>query len=132
MTMEMARQQCCRDESIRRLARVAQSMAAASSSSSGPEAAVAALSARAEAAVAATPEQLAKVKVTQPFKLNNVALKWIRDKHEQPPGTPIRECVDLTDYDPYNIGVMRRTQEWSTGSSTARQRHGHGGKCWQP
>ena len=42
-----------------------------------------------EAAVAASPENLACLRVSQPFKLNNVALKWIRDSHEDPPGNPI-------------------------------------------
>ena len=63
---------------------------------------------RPQAAVAATPEDLKHVKVEQRFELNNVALKWFRDSHENPPGTPTTECVDLTDSDTIQIGVIER------------------------
>ena len=77
------------------------------------------------AAVAATPEQLAQLHVEQDFKRNNVALKWIRDTHEAPPGKPTVACVDVTQHDPYQIGVIEKgtgmeysfkhgqTQPWS-------------------
>ena len=79
----------------------------------------------ADAAVAATRADLDAMRVTQPFKMNNTALKWIRDSHEQPPGFPTAWMVDLTDTDPMDIGVLDRntgmaysfkdgeTQPWS-------------------
>ena len=79
----------------------------------------------ADAAVAATRADLDAMRVTQPFKMNNTALKWIRDSHEQPPGFPTAWMVDLTDTDPLDIGVLDRntgmaysfkdgeTQPWS-------------------
>ena len=85
----------------------------------------AAVAASASAAVAASAQDLAGVQITQSFKLNNVALKWIRDSHEDPPGHPTTDCVDLTGSDPYEIGVIERhggmeyqfvagrTQPWS-------------------
>ena len=54
----------------------------------------------------ASPAQLAAMNVTQPFSLNNTALKWIRDTHENPRGHPTVEEVDLTDSDPLQIGVL--------------------------
>ena len=77
------------------------------------------------AAVAATPAELAQVRVAQPFSMNSVALKWIRDSHENPPGKPTTLCVDLTNTDPMQIGVIQKntgmaytfveneTQPWS-------------------
>ena len=59
-------------------------------------------------AVAALPQDLARLRVTQPFKLNNVALKWIRDSNENPPGTPTIDCVDLTLSDPFQIGEIEK------------------------
>ena len=53
-------------------------------------------------------EVLDQVKVTQPFKLNNVALKWLRDTHEHPLGLPTVETVELTDADPLDIGVLEK------------------------
>ena len=79
----------------------------------------------ATAAVAARLCDLRGMKVEQKFKLNNTALKWIRDSHEEPPGYPTHERVDLTDHDPLSIGVLERkkgmeysfvpkaTQPWS-------------------
>ena len=79
----------------------------------------------APAAVAARLCELREMKVEQKFKLNNTALKWIRDSHEQPPGYPTHERVDLTETDPLDIGVLVRdtgmeysfapnaTQPWS-------------------
>ena len=61
------------------------------------------------AAVAATREDLDALPVTQPFKLNNTALKWLRDTSENPPGFPTTRCVDITDADPLDIGVLDRT-----------------------
>ena len=90
-----------------------------------PDGPVAAVAASAEAAVAATAAELAHLHVRQPFRLNNVALKWIRDSHEDPPGNPTTDCVDLTGSDPYQIGVLQKntgmayqftegeTQPWS-------------------
>ena len=74
-----------------------------------PEPAVPGHPSNSEAAVAATPEDLATLPVSQPFWLNNVALKWIRDLHENPPGNPITNCVDLTHTDPLQIGVIEKT-----------------------
>ena len=66
-------------------------------------------SAGSEPAVAASMEDLASLRVSQPFKLNNVALEWIRDSHEDPPGHPTTDCVDLTLSDPLQIGVVEKT-----------------------
>ena len=49
--------------------------------SQGSEAAVAASP---KPAVAASPEDLASLRVSQPLKLSNVPLKWIRDSCEDP------------------------------------------------
>ena len=61
-----------------------------------------------EPAVAVSPDDLARLRVSQPFKLNNVALKWIRDSHEHPPGHPTTDCVDLTFSDSLPIPVIVR------------------------
>ena len=61
-----------------------------------------------EPAVAASPEDLARLHVSQPFRLNNVALKWIRDSNEEPPGAPTTDCVDLTLTDPLQIGEIEK------------------------
>ena len=63
----------------------------------------------------ASPAQLAAMNVTQPFLLNNTALKWIRDTHENPRGHPTVEEVDLTDSDPLQIGVLVKTQGMDYG-----------------
>ena len=60
-------------------------------------------------AMAASPEDLASLRVNQPFKLNNIALKWNRVSHEDPPGNPTTNCVDLTLRDPLPIGVIERS-----------------------
>ena len=60
--------------------------------SQGSEAAVAASP---KPAVAASPEDLASLRVSQPLKLSNVPLKWIRDSCEDPRGTPTTDCVVL-------------------------------------
>ena len=44
-------------------------------------------------AVAASQEDLARVIVNQPSKLNSIALKWIRDSHEDPLGNPKSHAV---------------------------------------
>ena len=62
-----------------------------------------------EAAVALSPMALAEIRVTQRFALNNVALKWIRENHEFPPGYPTVGYVELTDEDPLITGVLERT-----------------------
>ena len=51
---------------------------------------------------------LNEIKVTQVFKLNNAALKWLRDTHENPMGFPTVETVELTDTDPLDIGVIEK------------------------
>ena len=63
----------------------------------------------------ASPAQLAAMTVKQPFRLNNTALKWIRDTHENPRGHPTVEEVDLTDSDPLQIGVLVKTQGMDYG-----------------
>ena len=74
----------------------------------GAQAAVAAVAAGggAEPAVAATRAELDALRLTQPFDKNNIALKWLRDTSEDPPGFPIRRCVDITAQDPMDIGVL--------------------------
>ena len=62
-----------------------------------------------EAAVAASEEDLNNTQVTQPWKLNNAALKYFRDTNENPPGYPTRTSVQLTDTDPHPVGVLQRT-----------------------
>ena len=61
--------------------------------SQGSEPAVAASP---KTAVAASPEDLASLRVSQPLKLSNVPLKWIRDSCEDPRGTPTTDCVVLS------------------------------------
>ena len=61
--------------------------------SQGSEAAVAASP---KPAVAVSPEDLASLRVSQPLKLSNVPLKWIRDSCEDPRGTPTTDCVVLS------------------------------------
>ena len=73
------------------------------------EAAVAAQDDGPEAAVALSPMALAEIRVTQRFNLNNIALKWIRDSHEIPPGYPTAGYVELTHEDPFPIGVLEGT-----------------------
>ena len=46
------------------------------------------------------------IEVNQAFATNTVALRWIRDCHEQPRGCPIVGCVDLTKRDPLPVGVL--------------------------
>jgi hypothetical protein len=63
-----------------------------------------------------TVEYIQSVKSThQKFMLNNVALKWIRDTHESPPGVPSVEYVNLNDYhtEGLQIGIIGRVTEWS-------------------
>ena len=62
-----------------------------------------------DAAVAVTRADLDSMAVTQPFKLNNIALKWLRDSNENPPGCPRVTRVDITDQHPLDIGVIERT-----------------------
>ena len=63
-----------------------------------------------EAAVAAYPEDLESLVVTQPFRLNNVALKLIRDSYESPPGKPVTDSVELTHWDPFQIGMIEHNK----------------------
>ena len=60
------------------------------------------LSVEGDTEVALTVEALNQVVVTQAFRLNNVALKWIRDNHEYPPGFPTVPAVDITATDPFH------------------------------
>ena len=62
-----------------------------------------------QAAVAAPPEDLANLHVSQPFQRNNVALTLIRESLEDRPGNPTTDCVDLTFSDPYEIGVIEKS-----------------------
>ena len=65
-----------------------------------------AVAAQDEAAVAASPEDLAAIRVTPASKMNSVALKWLRDTNELPPGHPTTQEVDLTNSDPLRIGKI--------------------------
>ena len=67
--------------------------------------------------VVASAQDLARLTVRQPFKLNKVALMYIRDRNENPPGHPITNGVDLTRSDPYQIGIIEKK---IIGSKTAR------------
>ena len=60
--------------------------------------------------VVAHTREIYGMECTQPWKLNNTALKWFRDNNEHPPGVPTRWVVDLTDTDPCDIGVLQRTK----------------------
>ena len=40
--------------------------------------------------------------------MNSIALKYIRDSNEKPRGVPTAERVDLTDFDPFPIGVLEK------------------------
>ena len=70
------------------------------------------------ATVVASAQDLARLTVRQPFKLNKVALMYIRARNENPPGHPITNGVDLTRSDPYQIGVTEKI----IGTKTAGQR----------
>ena len=84
--------------------------AAVAAGDDGPQAAVAARDDGPQAAVAALSAiRLNGIRVTQPFKLINVALKWLRDTHENPRGFPTVETIELTDTDPLPIGVIETT-----------------------
>ena len=72
---------------------LAEGVASMAAPGGGSEAAVAAaLGGGPGAAVAASPEDLAGVGVDLPFRLNNIALKWIRDSHEDPRQARHRPC----------------------------------------
>ena len=44
---------------------------------------------------------------TQPWALNNTALKSLRDSNEQPPGFPVGDgLVDLTNSDPLEVYTL--------------------------
>ena len=43
---------------------------------------------------------------TQPWKLNNTALKWLRDTHENPPGIPTVPELDLTSQEEIMIQTL--------------------------
>jgi hypothetical protein len=51
---------------------------------------------------------LARSGVVQRWELDNHALKWIRDRHESPPGVPTAVFVDITHQDPLPIGKLFR------------------------
>ena len=40
--------------------------------------------------------------------LHNAALKYLRHTHEDPPGLPTVDRVDITHHDPFHIGGLRR------------------------
>ena len=42
----------------------------------------------------------------QPWKLNNTALKWLRDTHENPPGIPTVPELDLTSQEEIMIQTL--------------------------
>ena len=49
---------------------------------------------------------------TQPWALNNTALKSLRDSNEQPPGFPVGDgLVDLTNLDPCEVYTLHRTAQ---------------------
>ena len=64
-------------------------------------------------AVAESYESISKIVPSQAFALNSTALKWIRDTHEQPRGTPTTVKFDLTNKDPLMIGVLLRDKGMS-------------------
>ena len=68
----------------------------------------------------------ASVTTEQPWSLNNTALKYIRDSHEEPRGTPTVEFVDLFDKDPYRIHTLRRGtgEDYSFEAAMVRAVHG--------
>ena len=81
------------------------------------------------AAVALSATALNEIKVTQDFKSNNVALKWLQDTHENLLGLPTVETVELTDTDPLDIGVMEKNTGMDYSfKEGVRELHGHGGK----
>ena len=59
----------------------------------------------------ATVEDIRRIGVgTQPWALNNTALKSLRDSNEQPPGFPVGGgLVDLTNLDPVEAYTLHRT-----------------------
>eukprot|EP00959_Pyramimonas_sp_CCMP1952_P280007 5854057-Pyramimonas_sp.AAC.1 len=81
---------------------------AAGAAADGSHAAVAAADGS-HAAVAAYRADLDAIEITQSFQLNNIALKWLRDSHGEPPGCPSVRHVDITDQHPLDIGVLERT-----------------------
>ena len=57
-------------------------------------------------APAMSASELNSTQVRQPFMLNTVALRWIRDCHERPRGFPTHGSVELTRRDPLPVGVL--------------------------
>ena len=59
----------------------------------------------------ATVEDIRRIGVgTQPWALNNTALKSLRDSNEQPPGFPVGDgLVDPTNLDPFEVYTLHRT-----------------------
>ena len=51
-------------------------------------------------------DELERIQVTQPWKLNLTALKWIRDQNENPLGHVKLGQIDLTHNDPIYVGVI--------------------------
>ena len=51
-------------------------------------------------------EDLTEIEASQEFATNTVALRWIRDCHENPRGCPTVDHVDLTKRDPLPVGVL--------------------------
>ena len=89
----------------------------------------AAVAAPAHSGVVVTRSEIYDMQCTQPWKLNNTALKWFRDNNEHPPGVPRRWVVDLTHDDPCAIGVIQRTKGMVYSLKLGSGNHGHGVKC---
>ena len=60
--------------------------------------------------VVATIDQIRDLRqgVQPPRAQHNTALKFLRDRHENPPGRPTVPRVDITRDDPLDIGVLQR------------------------
>ena len=56
-----------------------------------------------------TVKELEAIKVQQPWNLNNTALKYIRDTHENPRGFPTVRYVDVGSQDIWYIGKLQRS-----------------------
>ena len=86
--------------------------------------------------VVATYASISEQLVTQSFQLNNTALKFIRDTNELN-GNPTTQSVELTMFDPYDVGVLLRgrgmaytfapdeTQPWSRRQMLASFKEEH-------
>ena len=81
-------------------------------------------------APAMSASELYNIKVDQPFILNTVALRWIRDCHEKPRGCPTHSAVELTRRDPLPVGIL---EDGTVGThykfKEANVKNGHGNRC---